>query len=141
MSGNHLDKIGEICQKTALVEKRWLAAFIMICKFGLVQGRAEVLLCPGPGATARLYAPYQMLILRNVKCKHSKTTCPNPCHMQKHYATKASPQVRVKKRKKCPSLVPRYATIERHLNVVKRILHGTFDEKKLKYVSDALSSA
>jgi len=40
MSGNHLDKIG---LKPALVEKRWLATFIMICKLGLVQGRAEVL--------------------------------------------------------------------------------------------------
>jgi len=57
--------------------------------------------------------------------------------MQKHYATKASPQVRVKKRKDCPSLAPRYATIARHLNVMKIILHGTFDEKKVKYVSDA----
>jgi len=50
--------------------------------------------------------------------------------MQKHYATKASPQVRIKKRKNCPSLVQRYATIPRHLNVVKIILHGTFDDKK-----------
>jgi len=57
--------------------------------------------------------------------------------MQKHYATKASPQVRVKKRKNCPSLVPSYATIARHLNDVKIILHGTFDEKKVKYLSDA----
>jgi len=51
--------------------------------------------------------------------------------MQKHYVTKASPQVRRKKRKNCPSLVPRYATIARHLNVVKIILHGTFDEKNM----------
>jgi len=57
--------------------------------------------------------------------------------MQKHYATKASPQVRIKKRKNGPSLVPRYATIARHLNVVRIILHGTFDEKKVKYLSDA----
>jgi len=56
--------------------------------------------------------------------------------MQKHYATKASPHVRVKKRKNCPSLVPRYTTVARHLNIVKIILHGTFDEKKVKYVSD-----
>jgi len=52
MSGNHLDKIGEIGLKPALVDKRWLATFIMICKLGLVQGRAEVLWCRGPGATA-----------------------------------------------------------------------------------------
>jgi len=39
-SGNHLDKIS---LKPALVDKRWLATFIMICKLGLVQGRAEVL--------------------------------------------------------------------------------------------------
>jgi len=57
--------------------------------------------------------------------------------MLKHYATKASPQVRLKKRKNYPILVPRYATIARHLNVVKIILHGTFDEKKVKYISDA----
>jgi len=43
MSGNHLDKIGEIGLKPAFVEKLWLATFIMICKLGLVQGRAEVL--------------------------------------------------------------------------------------------------
>jgi len=34
--------------------------------------------------------------------------------------------------KSCPSLVPRYATITRHLNVVKIILHGTFDERKIE---------
>jgi len=39
----------------------------MVCKLGLVQWPAEVLWCPGPGATAWLCAPYQMLILRNVK--------------------------------------------------------------------------
>jgi len=39
MSENHLDKIGEIALKPALVEKRWLATFIMICKLGLVQGQ------------------------------------------------------------------------------------------------------
>jgi len=41
-----------------------------------------------------------------------------------------------KEAKNCPSPVPRYATIARHLNVVKMILHRTFDEKKVKYVSD-----
>ena len=35
-----------------------------------------------------------------------------------------------KEAKSCPSLVPRYATITRHLNVVKITLHGTFDERK-----------
>jgi len=54
--------------------------------------------------------------------------------MQKHYTTKASPQVRIKKQKNCQSLVPRYATVARHFNVVKIILHGTFDQKKVKYV-------
>jgi len=43
MSGNHFDKIGEIGLKQALVEKRWLGTFIMICKLGLVQVRAETL--------------------------------------------------------------------------------------------------
>jgi len=42
-SGNNLDKIGEIGLKLALAEKRWLATLIMICKLGLVQGRAELL--------------------------------------------------------------------------------------------------
>jgi len=139
MSGNHLNKTGETGLKPALVEKRWLATFIMICKLGLVQGGAEVLWRPGPGATAWLYALYhQMLILRNVKIQAQQNycTCPNPCHMQKLYATKAWPQVRVKKRKNCPNLVSRCATIARHLNVVKIILHGTFDEI-MKYVFDA----
>ena len=36
MSGNHLDEIGEIGLKPALVEKRWLATYIMICQVGLV---------------------------------------------------------------------------------------------------------
>jgi len=52
MSGNHFDKIGETGLKPALVDKRWLATFIMTCKLGLVQGRAEVLRCRGLGATA-----------------------------------------------------------------------------------------
>jgi len=43
LSGNHADEIGEIGLKPTLAEKRWLATFIMICKLGLVQGRAEVL--------------------------------------------------------------------------------------------------
>jgi len=43
MSGNHLDKIGEIGLKPAIVEKRWLATFIMISILGQDQGRAEVL--------------------------------------------------------------------------------------------------
>jgi len=78
MSGNHLDKIGEIGLNPALVEKRWLATFIMICKLGLVQGRAEVLWCRGPGATAWLYAPYLMLILRNVKIQAQQNYLPQP---------------------------------------------------------------
>ena len=79
MSGNHLDKIGEIGLKPALVEKRWLPTFIMICKLGLVQGRAEVLWCPGPRATAWLYVPpYQMLILRNVKIQAQQNYLPHP---------------------------------------------------------------
>jgi len=49
--------MGETVLKPVLVDKRWLATFIMICKLGLVQGRAEVLWCPSPGVTARLYAP------------------------------------------------------------------------------------
>jgi len=39
-SGKHWDEIG---LKPALVEKRCLATVTMICKLGLVQGRAEVL--------------------------------------------------------------------------------------------------
>ena len=74
-SGNHLDKIS---LKPALVDKRWLATFIMICKLGLVQGRAEVLWCLGPGATAWLYAPYQMLIMRNVKIQAQQNYLPQP---------------------------------------------------------------
>jgi len=69
------------------------------------------------------------------KYKHSKTTCPIPYHMQKHYATKASPQVRIKKRKNCPILVPRYATIARHLNVVKIIcaLHFWREKSEMRF--------
>ena len=78
MSGNHLDKIGEIGLKPAIVEKRWLATFIMISKLGLVQGRAEFLWCPGPGATAWLYTPYQILILRNVKKQAQQNYLPKP---------------------------------------------------------------
>jgi len=57
MSGNHLDETGEIGLKPLLVEKRWLATFIMIFKLGLVQGRAEVLCCPDPGGNCLIVYP------------------------------------------------------------------------------------
>jgi len=50
----------------------------MICKLGLVQGHAEVLWCLGPGTTAWLYAPYQTLILRNVKIQAQQNYLPQP---------------------------------------------------------------
>jgi len=87
--------------------------------------------CPSPGVTAWLYAPYQFLMLRNVKIQAQQNYLPKPLpHAQ------ASPQVRIKKRKSCPGLVPSHATIARHLNVVKIIFYCTFDKKKVKYVSD-----
>jgi len=66
-SANRFDKIGEIGPKPALVEKRWLVTFIMICKLGLAQGRAEVLWCRVSGQLLDCMPSTQILILRNAK--------------------------------------------------------------------------
>jgi len=55
--------------------------------------------------------PYSLQKPKNPYCRDFSlrvATLPNPCHMQKHYATTASPQVRVKKRKIV--LVPYHVT-------------------------------
>jgi len=79
---------------------------------------------PGPQGNCLIVCP---LLNANIEeCKNTSTAkLPAPTLAN----AKASPKVRIKKRKNCPSLVPRYATITKHLNVVKIILHGTFDEK------------
>jgi len=60
------------------------------------------------------------------KYRHSKTSCPDLYHVQKAYATKASPQVRIKKRKKLPeSPTTQQYQLARHLNVVKRSCKDT----------------
>jgi len=99
-SRNHLDKIGEIGLKPVFVEKRWLATFIMICKLGLVQGRAEVLWCPGHRATAWLYAPYRMLILRNVKIQAQQNYLPELLPHAKALRHKSFTSSKIKEAKK-----------------------------------------
>jgi len=39
--GTYFDKVGQIGLRPALVGKRWLAAFIVTCKLGLVVGWAS----------------------------------------------------------------------------------------------------
>jgi len=92
---------------------------------------------PGPRAKCLIVCPYEMLILRNVKIQAQQNYLPQPLAHAKVLRHTSFTSSESKKRKNCPGLVPRYATIARHLNVVKIILHGTFDEKKVKYVSDA----
>jgi len=47
-----------------------------------------------PGANACWYAPLpNSSIVECEKYKHSKTICPDICHVHKNYATKTSPQV------------------------------------------------
>jgi len=45
--------------------------------------------------------------------------CPNHCHVQKDDATKTSPPIKLRREKSCTSLVSRYATTTRAMNVVK----------------------
>jgi len=129
-AANHFDKIDEIGLKLALVEKRWLATFTMICKLCLVQGVQKSCDARVRGQLLDCMPPTQILILRNVKIQAQQNYLPKPLPRAKVLRHKSSPQVRTKKRKSCPSLVPRYVTIARHLNVIKIILHGIFDEKK-----------
>ena len=44
--------------------------------------------------------------------------------------------MRIKKRKKLSQSRTTLGNIARHFNIVKIILHGTFDDEKVKYVSD-----
>jgi len=54
-----------------------------------------------PGSNAWLHAPLPNSSVEECeKYKYSRNTCPDICHMQKGYAKKISPQVRIKKRKK-----------------------------------------
>lgn len=90
--------------------------------------------------TAWLYAPPPNSTIEGFeKYRHSKITFQDPSTCKKGYATKASPRVRIMKRKSCPNLVPRYPS---HLNVVKRkrkggVVYATFREKKVKYVLES----
>jgi len=82
--------------------------------------------------------PLSILILRNVKIQAQQNYLPKPLPHAKALRHKSfTPSENKEAKKVVPSLVPRYATIASHLNVVKIILHGTFDEKKVKHVSDA----
>jgi len=87
---------------------------------------------------------YQILVLKNVRKRQSKITCPDFCRVQKDYATKTSLQVRIKKRKKMyesRTTLCNNSQALRQFNVIKRTCKGTefcngaFDTKKVKYVS------
>ena len=67
------------------------------------------------------------------KDRHSKTTCPALCYVQKDYAKETSPQVKIRKRE-ClykSRITLRNNSKERE-RVRHRLLHGTFGEKKSK---------
>ena len=110
----------------------------MICKLCPVQGCAEVFWCLGLGATAWFYTPYQILILKNVKIQAQQNTCPNSCHVQKHYATKALPLVRIKKQKKLSESGTTLHNNSKALGMLwKKFCMAISSRKKLKYLSDA----
>ena len=74
-----------------------------------------------PGADTWLYAPYQILALRNVRntgtakpAPQTFATCKRTTPQQLHLKWE------LRREKSCTNLVPRYATIARGLNVVKR---------------------
>jgi len=48
-----------------------------------------------PGENTWLYAPLPNFIDECEKYRHSKTTCPELCHVQKNYPIKTSSQVRI----------------------------------------------
>jgi len=74
--------------------------------------------------------PYQILMLRNVKIQAQQNYLPKPLPRAKALRHKSFTLSENKEAKNnCPSHVPRYATIARHLNVVKLTLHGTFEKK------------
>ena len=53
------------------------------------------------GGNTWLYTPIRNSSIKECeKYSHSKTTCPDLFHMQKDYATRISPQMRIRKRKK-----------------------------------------
>jgi len=90
---------------------------------------------PGPRGNCLIVCPYEMPILRNVKIQAQQNYLPKPLPHAKALRHTSFTSSESKEAKKLSE--SRYATIARHLNVVKIILHGTFDEKKVKYVSDA----
>ena len=72
------------------------------------------------------YAPLPNYSIQECeKYTHGKSSWLDSCHMQMDCATNTSSQVRIKKKNICPSLVTRYTTTARHLNVMKRMCKGT----------------
>ena len=80
-----------------------------------------------------------MLILRNVKIQAQQNYLPQPLPHAKALRHKSFTSCESKEAKKLSEsrtmLRNNSKTLE--LNVVKITLHGTFDDKKVKYVSDA----
>ena len=89
MSGNHSDKIGEIGLKLALVEKRWLAIFMMICKLGLVQGRAKVMM-PMPRGNCLIVCPLPNADIEEWKIQAQQKYLPQPLPHAKALRHKSS---------------------------------------------------
>jgi len=70
---------------------------------------------------------------RNVKIQAQQKYLPKPLPRAKALRHKSLTSSENKKSAKSGrSLVPRYLTLARYLNDGKIILHGTFDEKKVK---------
>ena len=97
----HLDKIDQISLKPALDEKRWLEAFNRDLK-SLVYLRDVQWSGDAWGNSLIVYPPtkFQYSIENCKRYRDSKATCPDCWQVQKDYATKTAPQVRIKKRKK-----------------------------------------
>jgi len=138
-SGKHLDKIGEIGLKLAFVKKRWLAPFTMICKLDLVQWPAEFLWCPGTEATAWLYAPCKMLILRNVKIQVSlqQNYLPQPFPHAKALRHKSFTSGENKEAKKLSESRTKSRNNNKTLERCENNFVWHFWREKGKYVSDA----
>ena len=91
----------------------------MICKLGVVQRRAELLWRPCPGVIAWLQTPYQIPILKNVKIQEQQKYLPRPLLRAKVLRHKSfTSSENTNSAKSCPSLLPRYLTIVRHLDDV-----------------------
>ena len=95
-----------------------------------------------PGANSWWYVPLQSSGIEECgKYRHSKTTHPDLCHVQKAYTTKNHIKWELRKEKSCSSLLQRYATTARDLNAVnsgnkREVLYPDLGFSMLFWVSE-----